>query len=69
MTLEASILARFPHAATRQVVENTHANDENQGRTRSNMNILFMSVNDQDASAIQGIVGRYGKLRRSPCNK
>ena len=63
------LLARFPHAATRQVVENTHANDENQGRTRSNMNILFMSVNDQDASAIQGIVGRYGKLRRSPCNK
>ena len=63
------LLARFPHAATRQVVENTQANDENQGRTRSNMNILFMSVNDQDASAIQGIVGRYGKLRRSSCNK
>jgi len=33
------------------------------------MNVLFMSVSDEDANTIQGIVGRYGSLSRSPCNK
>lgn len=60
------LLSRFPHAATRQVVENT---GEEGGQTASRMNVLFMSVNDQDASAIQGIVGRYGQLNRAACNK
>lgn len=61
------LLARFPHAATRQVVENTNSDD--QAQTRGNMNVLFMSVSDQEASALQGIVGRYGKLNRTPCKK
>lgn len=60
------LLARFPHAATRQVVENT---GEEGGQSISRMNVLFMSVNDQDASAIQSVVGRYGQLNRAPCNQ
>ncbi|XXQ68608.1 cell division protein [Neisseriaceae bacterium B1] len=60
------LLSRFPHAATRQVVENT---GEEGGQTTSRMNVLFMSVNDQEASALQGIVGRYGQLNRAACNK
>lgn len=59
------LLARFPHAATRQVTD--HPAQE--GQTNSRMNVLFMSVNDQDASTIQGIVGRYGQLNRAPCDK
>lgn len=60
------LLGRFPHAATRQVVENT---GEEGTQSTSRMNILFMSVNDQDAGAIQGIVGRYGQLNRAACNQ
>lgn len=60
------LLARFPHAATRQVVENPADGKE---QSTSRMNVLFMSVNDQEASAIQGIVGRYGQLNRAACNK
>ena len=60
------LLGRFPHAATRQVVE---GGGEGESQTSSRMNVLFMSVTDQDASTIQGIVGRYGSLNRAPCNK
>lgn len=61
------LLTRFPHAATRQVVENT--NSDHSGQTQARMNVLFMSVNDQEASAIRSIVGRYGQLNRTPCNQ
>ena len=60
------LLARFPHAATRQVVQ---GGGEGDSQTSSRMNVLFMSVSDEDANTIQGIVGRYGSLSRSPCNK
>lgn len=60
------LLTRFPHAATRQVVENPTDGKE---QTASRMNVLFMSLNDQEASTVQGIVGRYGQLNRTACNK
>lgn len=54
------LLGRFPHAATRSDVADGEG---------SRINVLFMSVSDQDASTIQGIVGRYGSLNRAPCGK
>lgn len=60
------LLHKYPHAASRQVTEN---HGEGGGQTSSRMNVLFMSVSDQDASAIQAVVGRYGQLSRTPCNK
>lgn len=60
------LLGKYPHAASRQVVENT--GDEG-GQSTSRMNVLFMSVSDQEAGAIQAVVGRYGQLHRAPCNK
>ena len=58
------LLGRFPHAATRQVVE---GGGEGNSQSSACMNVLFMSVSDEDAAALQGIVGRYGSLSRSPC--
>ena len=58
------LLGRFPHAATRQVVE---GGGEGNSQSSARMNVLFMSVSDEDAAALQGIVGRYGSLSRSPC--
>ncbi len=58
------LLGRFPHAATRQVVE---GGGEGTSQSSARMNVLFMSVSDEDAAALQGIVGRYGSLSRSPC--
>lgn len=60
------LLTRFPHAATRQVVEGGGGEGE---QTSARINVLFMSVTDQDASAIQAVVGRYGQLNRAPCNQ
>lgn len=59
------LLSKYPHAASRQVVEG----GENGAQSSSRMNVLFMSVSDQDAGAIQAVVGRYGQLNRAPCNK
>ena len=58
------LLNRFPHAATRQVVEGGGAEGE---QSSARMNVLFMNVNDQEAAAIQSVVGRYGKLNRTAC--
>ncbi|MDK4689455.1 hypothetical protein [Kingella negevensis] len=58
------LLKTFPHAATRQVIDGSEGN-----HSSARMNVLFMSVSDQEAGTIQGIVGRYGSLRRSPCGK
>lgn len=58
------LLRRFPHAATRQVVQGS---EEENGQISARMNVLFMSVNDEEAGAIQGIVGRYGTLHRTSC--
>lgn len=60
------LLGNFPHVATRQVVQGGGDGDS---QTSSRMNVLFMSVNDQEAAAIQNVVGRYGQLNRTPCNK
>lgn len=60
------LLSAYPHAATRQVVENS---DGEGGQTSSRMNILFMSLDDQQAATVQGVVGRYGQLNRAACNK
>lgn len=57
------LLGRYPHAASRQVVDNGN------GDSTARMNVVFMQVSDQEASAIQGIVGRYGQLNRSACNR
>ena len=57
------LLNRFPHAATRQVVEGGGEGEQSSAR----MNVLFMNVNDQEAAAIQSVVGRYGKLNRTAC--
>ena len=57
------LLNRFPHAATRQVVEGGAEGEQSSAR----MNVLFMNVNDQEAAAIQSVVGRYGKLNRTAC--
>lgn len=56
------LLARYPHAASRQVVNSG-------GESTARMNVLFMQVSDQEASAIQGVVGRYGQLNRAACNR
>ena len=58
------LLNRFPHAATRQVVEGGGGEGE---QSSARMNVLFMNVNDQEAAAIQSVVGRYGKLNRTAC--
>lgn len=60
------LLGRFPHAATRQVVQGGGDGDT---QVTARMSVLFMSVSDEEANAIQQIVGRYGTLSRSPCNK
>lgn len=60
------LLGKYPHAASRQVVE---GGAEDGAQSSSRMNVLFMSVSDQDAGAIQAVVGRYGQLNRAPCNK
>lgn len=59
------LLRKYPHAASRQVVQ---GGGEGEGQSSARMNVLFMSVNDQEAGAIQGVVGRYGQLSRTPCN-
>ena len=56
------LLGRYPHAASRQVVDNG-------GESAARMNVVFMQVSDQEASAIQGIVGRYGQLNRAECGR
>lgn len=38
-----------------------------QSQTATKMRLTFMNLSDQDANAIQGIVGRYGKLQRTRC--
>ena len=58
------LLGRFPHAATRQVVE---GGGEGNSQSSARMNVLFMSVSDEDAAALQGIVGRYGSLNMKTC--
>jgi len=47
-----------------QVVEGGGAEGE---QSSARMNVLFMNVNDQEAAAIQSVVGRYGKLNRTAC--
>ena len=56
------LLGRYPHAASRQVVDNG-------GESAARMNVVFMQVSDQEASAIQGIVGRYGQVNRAACGR
>ena len=56
------LLGRYPHAASRQVVDNG-------GESAARMNVVFMQVSDQEDSAIQGIVGRYGQLNRAACGR
>ena len=56
------LLGRYPHAASRQVVDNG-------GESAARMNVVFMQVSDQEASAILGIVGRYGQLNRAACGR
>ena len=56
------LLGRYPHAASRQVVDNG-------GESAARMNVVFMQVSDQEASAIHGIVGRYGQLNRAACGR
>ncbi|WP_038328377.1 hypothetical protein [Kingella kingae] len=60
------LLNNFPHAATSQVVQ---GGGEGNAQSSTRMNVLFMNVTDQDASAIQAVVGRYGQLNRTPCNQ
>lgn len=48
------LLHKYPHAASRQIVE---GGGEGNSQSSARMNVLFMSVNDQEASAIQGIGG------------
>lgn len=60
------LLSRYPHAASRKIVQ---GGGEGNSQSSARMDVLFMSVNDQEASAIQGVVGRYGQLNRTPCNK
>lgn len=60
------LLRKYPHAASRQVVQ---GGGEGNSQSSSRMNVLFMSVNDQEAGAIQGVVGRYGQLNRTPCDR
>lgn len=56
------LLARFPHAATRDVVANPVS-----GQAENKMNVLFMSVRNQDVGSLKNIVGRYGQLSHEPC--
>lgn len=60
------LLRKYPHAASRQVVQ---GGGEGDSQSSARMNVLFMSVNDQQAGAIQGVVGRYGQLNRTPCDR
>lgn len=56
------LLNRFPHAATREVVS------AESGQVVNHMNILFMSVRNQEVATLKNIVGRYGQLSHVPCD-
>lgn len=59
------LLNKYPHAASSQVVQ---GGGEGDSLTSTRMNVVFMSVSNGEAIEIQNIVGRYGKLHRSPCD-
>ncbi len=59
------LLGKFPHAASRQVVQGGGDGDS---QTSARMNIMFMSVSNEEAGELQGIVGRYGALNRTACD-
>ena len=59
------LLCKFPHAASRQVVQGGGDGDS---QTSARMNIMFMSVSNEEAGELQGIVGRYGALNRTACD-
>ena len=59
------LLGKFPHAASRQVVQ---GGGEGDSQTSARMNIMFMSVSNEEAGELQGIVGRYGALNRTACD-
>ena len=58
------LLGKFPHAASRQVVQG----GEGDSQTSARMNIMFMSVSNEEAGELQSIVGRYGALNRTACD-
>lgn len=57
------LLARFSHVATREVMANPTS-----GQAENKMNVLFMSVSNQDVGSLRNIVGRYGQLSHEPCS-
>ena len=59
------LLGKFPHAASRQVVQGVGEGDS---QTSARMNIMFMSVSNEEAGELQSIVGRYGALNRTACD-
>ena len=59
------LLGKFPHAASRQVVQ---GGSEGDSQTSARMNIMFMSVSNEEAGELQSIVGRYGALNRTACD-
>ena len=59
------LLGKFPHAASRQVVQ---GGGEGDSQTSARMNIMFMSVSNEEAGELQSIVGRYGALNRTACD-
>ena len=59
------LLGKFPHAASRQVVQGGGDGDS---QTSARMNIMFMSVSNDEAGELQSIVGRYGALNRTACD-
>ena len=59
------LLDKFPHAASRQVVQ---GGGEGDSQTSARMNIMFMSVSNEEAGELQSIVGRYGALNRTACD-
>ena len=59
------LLGKFPHAASRQVVQGGGDGDS---QTSARMNIMFMSVSNEEAGELQSIVGRYGALNRTACD-
>ena len=59
------LLGKFPHAASRQVVQ---GGGEGDSQTSARMNIMFMSVSNDEAGELQSIVGRYGALNRTACD-
>lgn len=59
------LLGKFPHAASRQVVQ---GGGEGDSQTSARMNIMFMSVSNEEAGELQSIVGRYGTLNRTACD-